>query len=243
MQRLPALIIALVVVAVVATTTAVGAVAWALQDDDSPGHMSPGMMAAASSSTSDWWDDDPRGPNMMGMMGGTGAASEPEYLAEMVAHHQEAVVAARALARSERAEMRAFGESIVTAQSAQIQQMQAWLKDWYPEQSASLDYRPMMRDLSELSGDGLDQAFLQDMVGHHMAAVMMSQHLLGRGTDHHQVAQLARNIRDVQHAEILQMRYWLAQWFDTDWRRGMGCGTRPGQGWGRGPGMMWGFGR
>jgi uncharacterized protein (DUF305 family) len=99
----------------------------------------------------------------------------------------------------------------------------AWLADRYPEQSTTVDYRPMMRDLSGLSGDRLDRAFLQDMISHHMAAVMMSQHLLWRGTDHEEVAALAQSIRDDQHAEINQMQRWLTQWFDTDWR-GMGMG-------------------
>jgi uncharacterized protein (DUF305 family) len=152
------------------------------------------------------------------MMGWAGVASEPEYLAEMVAHHREAVAAAGELARSDRAEMRAFGESIVETQSAQIQQMNGWLRDLYPEQSRTVDYRPMMRDLSGLSGDRLDRAFLQDMISHHMVAVMMSQQLLGRGYDHDEVAQLARSIRDDQHAEIIQMQRWLAQWFDADGR-------------------------
>ena len=41
------------------------------------------------------------------------------------------------------------------------------------------------------------------MVGHHMAAVMMSQQLLMRGLDEHRaVADLARTIRDDQMDEI-----------------------------------------
>jgi uncharacterized protein (DUF305 family) len=238
MRRLPALVIALVVVAVVTTVTAAGAIVWAIQADPHA-RMGPGMMAADSSSAPGWLDDESWGPSMMGVIGPVSVASEPEYLAEMVAHHQEAVVAAGELARSDRAEMRAFGESIVTTQSAQIQQMRAWLEKWYPEQPSSLDYRPTMRDLSGLSGDRLDQAFLQDMLGHHMVAVMMSQHLLARGdADHDQVAQLARTIRDDQHTEIVEMQRWLALWFDTDWHVGTGCGTWSGQGWGMGPGMM-----
>lgn len=242
MRRLPALLIALVVVAVVATVTAAGAIAWAKQANDSHARIGPGMMAADSISTPAWGDKS-WGPGMMGRMGSVGAASEPEYLTEMVAHHREAVAAAGDLARSDRPEMRALGESIVTTQSAQIQQMLGWLKDWYPEQSTSIDYRPMMRDLSGMSGDRLDRAFLQDMLGHHMVAVMMSQHLLARGaTDHDQVAELARTIRDDQRTEIFQMQRWLALWFDTDWHFGMGCSTWSGQGRGMGPGMMWGSG-
>ncbi|MBB5788766.1 DUF305 domain-containing protein [Jiangella mangrovi] len=152
-----------------------------------------------------------------GMMGRLDARGEPEYLAEMVAHHEEAVDAARQLARSDRPEMRRFGESIVETQSAQIQQMRTWLRAWYPGHQRDADgYRPMMRDLSGLSGDELDEVFLREMIGHHMVAVMWSQQLLWGGGVHEQVAELARTIRDDQHAEIVDMQRWLAQWFD--WR-------------------------
>ena len=146
------------------------------------------------------------------------AASEQEYLAEMVAHHNEAIVAARELRRSDRAVMRRFGERIVAAQSAQVAQMESWLAEWYPDDSTDVDYEPMMRDLTGLSGDRLDRTFLEDMVGHHMAAVMMSQHgLASRLFDHDEVAALAADIRDDQHAEILRMRAWLRDWFGVRW--------------------------
>jgi uncharacterized protein (DUF305 family) len=223
MKRLPILVVTLIMVMVATAATAVGLVL-ANRDDNPRVGMGPGMMYPGSSSTPGWWDGSwdsmMTGPMMMGAYA---TASESEYLAEMVAHHREAVAAARELARSDRPQMRAFGESIVETQSAQIRQMTAWLAGWYPEQATTVDYRPMMRDLSDLSGDRLDRAFLQDMIGHHMVAVMMSQHLLLRGTDHEEVADLARSIRDDQHAEIIQMQRWIAQWFDTDWR-GMGLG-------------------
>ncbi|MEU7837724.1 DUF305 domain-containing protein [Nonomuraea sp. NPDC049129] len=99
--------------------------------------------------------------------------NEADYLAQMVPHHQEAVEAAGQLQRSGRAEMRAMGASIVKTQAAEITTMKAWLAKWYPGRAAA-SYRPMMRDLSKLSGDALDRTFLEDMIGHHMAAVMMS---------------------------------------------------------------------
>ncbi len=155
------------------------------------------------------------------MMGGTVAHDEFSYLTHMVAHHQEAVDGSRQLARSERPQMRAFGRRIVASQSAQIDQMKSWLTDWYPSRATDVAYQPMMRDLSGLSGDQLDRAFLQDMLGHHMAAVMMSQQLLARGSvDHPQVEILARTIRDDQHAEIFQMRRWFTAWF------GVACAPR-----------------
>ncbi|WP_332662296.1 DUF305 domain-containing protein [Aeromicrobium sp.] len=190
-DRWTAVIAAVVIVA----ATAVGVAAVLAGRDTTPSGMGPGRMAHQ----------------------GARVTSESDYLAEMVAHHREAVDAAGELARSDRAEMRAFGDAIVRTQSDQIRQMETWLRDWYPQQPAA-DYRPMMRDLSGLSGDELDRAFLRDMIGHHMAAVMMSQHLLRAGTEHDDVARLARSIRDDQHAEILRMQRWLAEWFDEDWR-------------------------
>jgi uncharacterized protein (DUF305 family) len=139
----------------------------------------------------------------------------------MVAHHEEAVVAAAELQRSDRPQLRAFGASIVETQSAQIDLMRAWLARWYPGRATDVDYEPMMRDLSGLSGDALDEAFLRDMIGHHMMAVMMSQHLLVAGSaEHGRVDGLAESIRDEQHVEIMQMRRWLAEWFDVGWRHG-----------------------
>jgi uncharacterized protein (DUF305 family) len=162
-------------------------------------------------------------------MGGNVAHDEFSYLTHMVAHHQEAVAAAQQLARSERPQMRAFGRDIVATQSAQIDQMRAWLATWYPGRSTDVEYRPMMRDLTGLTGDRLDRVFLQDMVGHHMSAVMMSQQLL------------ARTIRDDQHAEIFKMRRWLRTWYGTGWHRGWG-GRH--QGWaGMCSGMGSGMGR
>jgi uncharacterized protein (DUF305 family) len=165
-------------------------------------------------------------------MHGPAAATEPGYLAEMVAHHEEAVAAATELRRSERREMRAFGRSIVATQTAQIVRMKAWLAEWYPGRSTDVDYRPMMRDVTRLSGDRLDRVFLQDMIAHHMMAVMMSQRLLMRGAaDHAEVRALAVSIRDDQRAEIFWMQRKLRTWFGTGWSHGMGAGP--------GPGMMW----
>ena len=146
------------------------------------------------------------------------ARSEAAYLAEMVVHHREAVASARELSRSERPQMRALGSSIVAGQTAQIVQMEGWLARWYPAADRDVDYRPMMRDLSGLSGDDLDRTFLEDMLTHHMAAVMSSQHLVMRDEDEHpEVARLARSIRDDQHAEMVRMQRWLREWFGRSW--------------------------
>jgi uncharacterized protein (DUF305 family) len=161
-------------------------------------------------------DDRGLGARAGAMPGHVRVDSEVEYLVQMVAHHEEAVEAAGELARSDRPAMRELGVAIVTSQTRQIDRMRAWLARWYPGTPADTGYEPMMRDLSRLSGDALDRAFLVDMIPHHMAAVMMSQQLLVGGVaTHDAVALLAAKIRDEQHAEIFTMRRWLERWFDV----------------------------
>ena len=163
--------------------------------------------------------DDDRGTSWAWMHGQVD--DEADYLSRMVAHHREAVAAAGQLTRSDRPQMRAFGADIVKTQSAQIDQMSAWLDQWYPQEPADRDYQPMMRDLADLSGAALDRAFLRDMTVHHMAAVMMSQQLLAHGlATHSEVAELARTIRDQQHTEILRMQRWLSSWYGEVWHGG-----------------------
>ena len=165
------------------------------------------------------------------MSGGTGRDTwstddEAGFLREMVAHHREAIEMAGELARSERPAMRALGARIVSSQTAQVEQMEAWLDEWYADEPADTAYEPMMRDLSGLSGDRLDRTFLEDMVGHHMAAVMMSQRLLVHGgAEHDEVADLARTIRTEQAREIRWMSARLSTWFGVSAAHGrmMGC--------------------
>lgn len=149
-----------------------------------------------------------------GMHGDMQVTDEVGYLSEMVLHHEEAVAAAEELQRSERPEMRQLGKDIVASQTAQIALMEGWLDDWYPDRGEPPTYDPMMRDLADLSGDQLDRVFLEDMVGHHMAAVMMSQQLLMQElAEHDEVAELAETVRDEQHAEIFMMQGWLREWW------------------------------
>ena len=162
------------------------------------------------------------GPGMMGrgMMEAmhVDIESELDFLIHMIPHHQEAVATAMYLRdNSDRPEMKRFAQDIIENQSAEMVQMKDWLETWYPDEQHSVDYQPMMRNLENLEGDALDRAFLEDMIPHHMTAVMMSQQLLAQGlAEHEQVTVLARNIRDSQRDEIHMMRQWLASWYDED---------------------------
>ncbi len=151
----------------------------------------------------------------MGMMASMRPQNEPDYLQKMIPHHEEAIATAKLLkAGTNRPEMRKFADDIIRVQSAEIQQMQAWLDRWYPNQKKQAHYMPMMRDLTNLKGDELDRAFLEDMRMHHMGAIMMSHQLLMRNlAKHDEVNKLAESISTSQRNEIHQMQSWLQSWF------------------------------
>jgi len=109
--------------------------------------------------------------------------------------------------------MENFADEIIRTQSEEIEMMISWLEAWYPEKEHDIDYQPMMRNLENLEGEVLDRIFLEDMIFHHMEAVMMSQQFLSRKlAEHEEVNILARNIRNTQRQEIIMMRNWLARW-------------------------------
>lgn len=164
----------------------------------------------------------PAAPSAMGGaagMAGMGmrshVTSEFEYLAQMIPHHEEAITSAQQLARgTSRAEMRAFAESIIVTQSAEVARMREWLARWYPTRDPRVTYVPMMGDFSSLRGDALDRAFLESMIPHHMMAIMMSQQLLASGLAvHAEIVPFATEIRDMQRREVATMQAWLRIWF------------------------------
>lgn len=171
------------------------------------GPMGPSSMAGRSDSSG--------GMGGMGMGMGMEVRNEFDYLTRMIPHHDEAIATAKVLqSGTQRQEMRTFAALIIETQTAEVTQMQAWLGTWYPGRDTRVTYTPMMRDLTGLGGAALDRAFLEDMIPHHMMAVMMSQQfLVANLADHGEVVPFARHIRDTQHNEIQTMAGWLRDWF------------------------------
>lgn len=139
--------------------------------------------------------------------------SERQFLQEMIPHHQEAVTTAKlVLEKGQNAEVKKLAQEIITAQEKEIIDMKTWYKNWYQEDyKDNGSYKPMMRSsLSTLSGNALDRAFLEDMVEHHMGALMMGQSVISN-VQHKEVENLARSIAVSQSNEIMTMRILLKQ--------------------------------
>lgn len=71
--------------------------------------------------------------NMMaGLAGKTGDAFDQAFLAEMIMHHEGAVeMAEAALKNARHQEIKDMAQAIISAQTTEISQMEAWSKSWY----------------------------------------------------------------------------------------------------------------
>ena len=133
-------------------------------------------------------------------------SSEREYLTTMIAHHQEVVDTAVVVLEREgnNAEVVALVEDMVAVQSQEIETMKRWYEEWFGEEYAAVAYEPMMRDLEEYSGTELDRVFLEDMVEHHVGALMMSSSVQPHITNH-ELAGFVESIIATQRSEIEQI--------------------------------------
>ena len=153
-------------------------------------------------------ENDNTGMGGMHNMHGMGAiTSERAFIEEMIPHHQEAVdTAKQVVARGNDADTKKLAEGIITAQEKEIADMKSWYKTWYGEEyTDKKTYTPMMGDLSKLSGTELDKTFLEDMIMHHMGALMMAQGV-STYVEHQEIKTLVNAIVQTQSDEITTMR-------------------------------------
>jgi uncharacterized protein (DUF305 family) len=141
---------------------------------------------------------------------------EIKFMTDMIDHHHMAVMMAEVcIAQAIHPELRSLCESIRTAQMAEVEEMQAWLQDWY-----GITYEPvmkpgdekMMERLASLSGAEFEIAFLEMMIKHHEKAVKEGRHCLDKAY-HTELRELCENIIRTQSAEVAQMQTWLCQWY------------------------------
>lgn len=78
------------------------------------------------------------GMHMAGMTGDLSALSaksgddfDKEFLTQMIPHHEMAIMMARMIHGSEKAEMRQLAENISSSQALEIQMMRDWLSTWF----------------------------------------------------------------------------------------------------------------
>ena len=145
-----------------------------------------------------------------------------QFIDQMIVHHQMAIMSSEhMISDSERPELRQLTENIQRSQSEQIEQMQEWRDEWYPddakqepEMSNDMMDDGMMEQMmggsmqGMMGGDIADAMFLRMMIPHHQDAIDMSEEALERA-EHPELKELAQTIIDEQSAEIELMQGYL----------------------------------
>lgn len=144
------------------------------------------------------------------------ARYETRFMSEMIDHHAMAVQMARmCTAEAVHHELVDLCREIISAQNAEIGQMQRWLRHWYGVRHAphmgAVDMRQMQR-LERRHGAEFEVAFLQMMTRHHRLAITRAQGCLDRA-GHEALRAMCRDIVTTQRAEIAQMQTWLCDWY------------------------------
>jgi uncharacterized protein (DUF305 family) len=143
--------------------------------------------------------------------------SDQDFLTNMIEHHEGAVAMARqAEAKSTRAEVRAFADQIITAQTKEIADMYAWRKEWFGddqhvEMRMGAQMPSMAIDLGKADAD-FDKRFLEAMIAHHQGAIDMANKVIVP-TTRPEIHNFASNIVTIQSEEINKMKSWLKEWY------------------------------
>jgi uncharacterized protein (DUF305 family) len=158
---------------------------------------------------------------MMGSFDEEGKPFDLQFIDKMILHHQGALMSSEhMISNSKRPEIRQLYENIQKSQSEQIEQMQEWRKEWYPDggqppammgdgQTGSMIGSMMEGSMQGMmGGNALDTMFLKMMIPHHQMAVDMSEDALSKA-EHPELRNLAQEIRDEQSSEIELMQQYL----------------------------------
>jgi uncharacterized protein (DUF305 family) len=143
----------------------------------------------------------------------SGTPFDAQFIDGMIVHHQGAIDMAReAQTRAAKPEIKALADAIISAQTTEIGQLNAWRKAWYPDlrntTGMSIDMGPMSVAKGEAS---YDLRFIDAMIPHHEGAIAMAKEAKAKA-EHSELKTLSDAIIAAQTAEIDRMRAWRAQW-------------------------------
>jgi uncharacterized protein (DUF305 family) len=158
---------------------------------------------------------------------GRAGRAEVRFLHGMIQHHQMALMMANhCLERAVSEEVQGVCNAVIAAQTPEIEQMRAWLLNWYAIDTPEMPMMGMdgmggmggdmpgmmgmMAGLDDVEGVDYDIAWLEAMIEHHDDAIHMSERVLQRAT-HDDLIALANAIIRAQSAEIDQMEALIVQ--------------------------------
>lgn len=143
------------------------------------------------------------------------APYDAQFIDSMIEHHQGAIAMAnQALKSAEHEEIKAMAQAIVSAQQGEIDKMQAWRAEWYPDLASTSGMGMAMGEM-QVGDDAsvpFDQRFITAMIAHHQGAVAMAKDAQ-QHAEHAEIKSLADAIVAAQEGEIAQMQGWQKAWY------------------------------
>jgi len=160
-----------------------------------------------------------------------GAAEAPydlQFLDTMIVHHQGAIDMARlAATKAGHDELKNLSKEIITTQQAEIDQMKKMRDERFAGAASAVNNdlvgmkegmaRMDMTKLKSLSGTEFDIEFIDQMVPHHLGALIMSNDAI-RKSENNDLKILAETILKAQGPEITKMNEWKKAWTGGDER-------------------------
>jgi uncharacterized protein (DUF305 family) len=142
------------------------------------------------------------------------APYDAQFIDGMIVHHQGAIdMSEEALEQSERPEIRQMAQTIIADQQREIEQMQQWRGEWFPDLDLTGGTGMAMGDMSVSDGDQpYDQRWIAAMIAHHQGALAMARDAQ-QNAERAEIQQLAGAIITAQEAEIQQLEQWQREWF------------------------------
>ncbi|MDP8932443.1 MAG: DUF305 domain-containing protein, partial [Actinomycetota bacterium] len=144
------------------------------------------------------------------------ARYEIDFMSNMIDHHHMAIEMSEiCLERAVHHELRHLCRDIKTSQSAEIEELQSWLDDWYgishePEMKPGEE--AMLRELEARHGADFEIAFMESMIEHHRKAIHEADQCVDRAY-HDELVDLCENMIETQSEEIALMESWLCEWY------------------------------
>lgn len=163
-------------------------------------------------------------------LGPADAEYDLRFIDGMIPHHQGAVdMAKEAQEKSQRAEIQALSDEIISAQKTEIEQLKQWRQAWYPDAGDQpIAYHPQMGHSMEMTEEQrqsmmmtqdlgaadaeFDLRFINAMIPHHEGAIIMAEDVLAK-SERPEIKQLAQEIIASQQQEIDQMKEWRQAWY------------------------------
>lgn len=149
--------------------------------------------------------------------GGAGQPYDAAFIDSMILHHEGAIAMAnQALTTAERPEIKQLAGAIISAQQAEIAQLQSWRAAWYPDLAKTAGMEMAMGPMAVAEGPApFEQRFIEAMIPHHESAIAMSRDALQKA-ERAEIKGLAQAIIAAQEGEIAQMRAWMKQWYGIE---------------------------